>query len=286
VARALFAYARSAPDWQSVYAIHRLGLFLGRYWTDISRGIIQDYRITEPIYNCLTMMPDIERWMDGPGRDVLLSTLNEASEEEMLIPTIKVLGELRDPRAFSGLVARIEAIKELGTREHSLYIGTVCDALGRLGDRRAVPALFQLVDRLIDVNRRAELAKRRDNLPTGDADIPGSIVYAAVIRAYGQLGERNTLESVLRAVHDFDPYVRTQAIEALKRIDPVGEDVRSRMAVRGALNDPRDTIVRSACQLLARYRDFDAIPALQHLLETRPDLAPAAYDALKQRGQA
>lgn len=286
VARALFAHARSTPDWQSTYAVHRLGVFLGRYWTEVSRGMIQDYRITEPVYMCLAMMPDVERWMDGPGRDMLLSTLNEASEEEALTPMVRVLGELRDPRAFSGLVARLAGVKELSTRERALYIGTVCDALGRLGDLRAVPPLLQLLeDHGINITGRAGLTKRRDNLPIEDADIPGSIIYAAVIRACGQLGERSTLESVLRALHDLDPYVRTQAIEALKRIDPVGEDVRSRMAGRDALNDPRDTIVRSACQLISQYRDFDAIPPLHHILETQPNVALAAHEALRQMGQ-
>jgi hypothetical protein len=285
VAHALFAYARSFPDWQSAYAVHRLGMFLGRYWSDISRGVVQEPLITEPIYKCLTMMPDVERWIDGPGRDVLLTALNETREDETLVPVIKVLGELRDPRAFSGLTTRIEAIKELSTREHALYISTVCDMLVRLGDRRAIPPMLQLIERVIDITRRVALVKRRDNLANGDADIPGSIVYAAVIRACGQFGERSTLENVIRAMHDFDPYVRTQAIEALKRIDSSGEDVRSHRAVREALSDPRDVVVRLACYLTAQYRDVDALPELQHITETRPDLAPAAYEALRQMGQ-
>jgi HEAT repeat protein len=285
VAHALFAYARSFPDWQSAYAVHRLGTFLGRYWAEISRGVVQDSHITEPIYKCLTMMPEVERWIDGPGRDVLLTILNETREDEVLVPAIKVLGELRDPRAFPRLTATIEAIKELGTREHALYISTVCDMLVRSGDRRAVQPMLQLIERVVDINRRVALAKRRDNLPSGDADIPGSIVYAAVIRACGQFGQRSTLENVTRAMHDFDPYVRTQAIEALKRIDSSGEDASSHRVAREALSDPRDVVVRLACYLIAQYRDVDALPELQHIVETRPDVAPAAYEALRQMGQ-
>jgi len=285
VGHALFAYARSFPDWQSAYAVHRLGVLLGHYWAEISRGAVQDSHIIEPIYKCLTMMPEVERWIDGPGRDVLLATVHETKEDEALLPVIKALGELGDSRTFLGLTARIEAIKELGTREHALYISTVCDMLVRLGDRRAVPTMLQLIERVIDINKRMALAKRRDNLPSGDADIPGSIVYAAVIRACGQLGQRSALEQVTRAMNDFDTYVRTQAIEALKRIDSSGEDVGSHIAVREALRDPRDVVVRLACSLIAQYRDVDAQPELQHIIETRPDLAPAAYEALRQIGQ-
>jgi HEAT repeat protein len=90
---------------------------------------------------------------------------------------------------------------------------------------------------------------------------------------------------VLRATHDFDPYVRTQAIEALRRIDPRGEDAISRMTAREALNDLRDTVVRAACQLVIQYHDTEAVSALQQLIQTRSELAPAAYDALRQLGR-
>ena len=92
------------------------------------------------------------------------------------------------------------------------------------------------------------------------------------------------MESTLSATHDFDPYVRTQAIEALKRIDARGEDIRSRIAAREALNDPRDTVVRAAAQLVVQYRDSDAIPVLRGLIDARNDLSPTAYDALRQLG--
>src|ERR1700694_3368376 len=68
MAAALFEGAKQSPDWRNVLALHRLGLFLGRYWGDISRGAQQDPRITLPVYACLPMMPDIERWINGQGR--------------------------------------------------------------------------------------------------------------------------------------------------------------------------------------------------------------------------
>ena len=88
-----------------------------------------------------------------------------------------------------------------------------------------------------------------------------------------------------RAASDFDPYVRTQALEALKSIDPTGDEMRSRMVIREALSDPRDTIVRFACQLAIQYRDNDTVPLLRTLAETRPELAATANDTLRQLGQ-
>ena len=284
LATALFEGARSAPNWQDVLAVHRLATLLGRYWGEISRGTVRDPRILEQVYACLPMMPEIERWMNGPGRDVLLESLTR-SDEEASIPVVKVLGELRDPRAISILVSFIEATTSITSREQALRLGHICDALGRLGDQRAVQPMLQLVERSVNVLIRAARPKRRDNLPVGDPDIPGSIVYAAVIRALGQLNDLNTLDFITRAANDFDPYVRTETLEVLKRIDPSGSDVRSQAAARQALNDPRDSTARLACQLVAQYRDTSAISTLQSIAQTRPELAAAAYDALRRLGQ-
>src|SRR5205807_4475956 len=145
LATALFEGARSAPNWQNVLAVHRLATLLGRYWGEISRGTVQDPRILESVYACLPMMPEIERWMNGPGRDVLLESLTR-SDEEALIPAVKVLGELREPRAISVLVSSIEAITNVTSRDQAMQLGHICDTLGRLGDSRAVQPMLQLVD--------------------------------------------------------------------------------------------------------------------------------------------
>lgn len=284
LARALFEGVRKSPNWRNVIALHRLGLLLGRYWADVTRGIVQDPRIVQPVSACVPMMPDVERWMNGPGRDVLLEALT-SSEEEALAPCVKALGELREPRAISVLAAHLDATTRIADREQALQLGSICETLGILGDRRVVGSMQQFIGRVVNIGSRTARPKRRDNLSAGDADIPGSIVFAAVMRAFGQLNDRSTLDFIIRATGDFDPYVRTQAFEALRRFDPLGEDMRSRIAVREALNDPRDSVVRIACQLAAQYRDVDAAPALRRLAETRPEFTASVYDALRQLGQ-
>jgi hypothetical protein len=138
---------------------------------------------------------------------------------------------------------------------------------------------------VINIPSRMHEPKLKDNLPPGDLDIPGSIVYAAVIHAYGLLGNRAVMEKILLATRDLDPYVRSQALDAVKRLDPRGEDQHSRMAVREALHDPRESIVRSACQLIVQYRDSEAVSTLRQLIQTRPELAYLAQDALRQLAQ-
>ena len=278
---ALFDGAKNSLHWQFVIALHHLGLLLGRYWGDISRGALQDQNIVQPVYASLPMMPDIERWINSTGRNVLWEGLNN-QEEEAFLPCLKVLSELRDSRASQALIDRLDATKQITDREQASHIGQMCDTLVQLQDTRAVDSILELVKRTINVDARASRVKSRDNLANGDAEIPGSIVYGAAIRTFAQFNDRSTLDFILRAANDFDPYVRAQALEALKSIDPSGEDAHTRTVVREALNDPRDTVVRVACQLITQYHDVESANALRLLAELRPEFATSVQETLRQ----
>jgi HEAT repeat protein len=280
MAHALFDGARKLPTWQHTFAVHRLGIFLGRYWSDISRNTLTDVRIVEPVYAVLPLMPEIERWMNSAGRECMLQALTE--EAEPPLPIIRVLGELRETRATSALLNLLERRQVVTDREQARYVGTLCDTLGRLGDRRAVSPMLQLLALSVAIEPRASLPKRRENLAPDDVYVAGSIIYGAVVRACSLLGERDTLTEALRATDDFDPYVRVQGIEAIKRLDASAEDLRSLLTARERLNDPADAVVRAASQLLVQYRDKESIPRLRALVSARPQLAPALTEALRQ----
>ena len=281
ISRALFEGARRNPSWQYALALHALGGFLGLYWTEITRGAIRDTRIIAPVQATAVMMNEIDPWMAGPGRDVLLKALADASTSDF--PAIaKALGELRDPRAIAPLHARLESTQTLASREQALSLAAACDTLARLGDYRSVDVMKQVGSRLVNIEHRIDIPKRRDNLSVGDSEIPASILYAAVVRACGQLGDRRALDLCLNATADFDPYVRTKAIEALQHLDPQGDDRRSRAAARAALDDPRESVARAACQLILQYRDTEAVPLLQRIVDAHNALSPVAYNALRQ----
>lgn len=285
LAAALFEGARLKPMWQNVTALHRLGLFLGRYWNEISHGTQQDPRIIQPIQACLPMMPEIERWIAGPGRETLLDTLAHAEDDAALASTAKMLGELRELRAAPALLSYLESVRMLSGRSQALALEAVCDTLVTLGERQAIGPMQTMVNRLIDTERRASHPKRRENLPLGDGDVPGSIVYAAVIRSLGKLGDLTVLGTLQTTSRDFDPYVRTQALTALKQLDPRGEIAISHIISRDLLTDPNDNVARTACQLTGQYQDREATSTLHYLVETRPALSAAAYEALRQIGQ-
>ncbi|GLV59015.1 hypothetical protein KDH_58430 [Dictyobacter sp. S3.2.2.5] len=281
VAQALLQSAIYAPDWQHAVALHQMGILMGRYWSEINKNTITDTRILKPIYQVLPLMNEVERWMNGPGRDVLLQAIANP-EEDKLIPVARALGELKDPRATTPIIERLETTKSLKDRAHALTIGALCDTLGRIGDRRGAAPMFQLLARTVDLERRRQLPKRADTLPQGDPNIPGSIVYAAVIHACGQIGDPGIIEGIWNATRDVDPYVRTQGLEALKLLDPQGEREQSRTIVRQALRDPRASVVRTAASLVRQYRDTGAVPILQQVADERTDLTYELQDTLRQ----
>ena len=283
LAFALFEGTKSAPAWYKVVALHRLGLFMGRYWAEISRGAIQNPEILQPIYACLPLMPQIEQWMGGPGRNVLLQAVE--GNDEAMGPSLRVLKELGEPGLADALLRRLETTFQLIDREQAVRLGQICDTLVQLRETRAVPAVEQLLRRVVPIDHRASRPRRTENLPTGDPDIPASILYGAALRTFAQFNDSSTLSIVLRAAKDFDPFVRSQALEALKTMDPQGSDSRSRAAAREGLNDPRDAVVRVACQLVAQYHDRDARAELLKLRETRPELVASVEEALKQLDQ-
>jgi HEAT repeat protein len=281
-ATALFEGVQRAPDWRGAVALHRLGLLMGRYWGDISRGAQFNPDLTRQVYSCLPLMPAIEQWMNGPGRAALLDGL--ANDEAAFGACLKALRDLREPQTANILLSQLDRVSQIRDREQASRIGQMCDTLAQLYDRRAITTLQMLVQRAIPVQSRAARARRSENLPVGDPDIPASIVYGAVLHVLAVFQDRASLDLVLQAAGDFDPYVRAQAMEALKSIDPNGEDPRSRSAVREALNDPRDAVVRIACQLAGQYRDIEASYTLTRLAETRPALSSFAQDALRRLG--
>ncbi|GCE05816.1 HEAT repeat domain-containing protein [Dictyobacter aurantiacus] len=281
VAQALLQSATYAPDWQHAVALHQLGILMGRYWSEINKNTITDPRILKPIYQVLPLMNEVERWMNGPGRDALLQAIANP-EEEKIIPIARALGELKEPRATTPIIERLEITNSLRDRAHALTIGALCDTLGRIGDRRAAAPMFQLLTRTVDLERRRQIPKRAETLPQGDPNIPGSIVYAAVVHACGQIGDPGVIEGIWDATRDVDPYVRTQGLEALKLLDPQGEREKSRVIVRQALLDPRASVVRTAASLVRQYRDTDAAPILQQVADERTDLTYELHDTLRQ----
>lgn len=259
LATALFDGARRTPTWQHVIALHHLALLLGRYWAEITRGVISEEthpRMVRPIRACLPMMPEVERWMNGAGRASLLEILT-SHDTEGFSPSLQVLADLREPRIVTALMNRLEATSRIANVDHARLLSLICSTLGHMGDVRAVPVLLQFANRTLDREVRAHRTKRREPLEEGNADFPGSIVYAAVVRACTRLGDRSALNFIAHAANDLDSVVRTQALEGLRSLDPQGNEAISRVTMREALSDPSEKVVQSATQMARQYHETE-----------------------------
>jgi HEAT repeat protein len=103
------------------------------------------------------------------------------------------LGAFDDPKVYHGLLAAADDA-DAGVRFRALR------ALGRHGDRRAVPTLIE------------RLSNGRGN------------DRVAAAQALGELGDARAVEGLTRALEDTEMRVRAQAAEALRAIEARGAD--------------------------------------------------------------
>jgi len=119
-------------------------------------------------------------------------------------------------------------------------------ALGRLGDKRAVPALIQA-------------AEPRGDTPA-DADTQ---VYA--VWALGAIGDPEAVPTLASLARGEDAGLRKAAVHALGSFP--GE--ASRAALLIAINDPVEDVRWNAAVALARRRDPEAAPVLLQMMDRR-----------------
>ncbi|MGE5091028.1 MAG: HEAT repeat domain-containing protein [Bacillota bacterium] len=145
--------------------------------------------------------------------DPLIEVLQQPGRQPARAWAANVLGDVRAARAFPVLV------RSLGDLEDEVR-GKAASALGRLGDRRAVPYLLEHL--LSD---------------------PAPFVRARIAGALGQFGDADVIDRLVRALGDPAWWVRMRSVEALEQIGEVAEgpllvalddadpEIRSRAAV-------------------------------------------------------
>jgi HEAT repeats/PBS lyase HEAT-like repeat len=134
-------------------------------------------------------------------------------------------------------------------------------ALGRLGDRRAVPALLQAA---------------KEAAPDGPHSDPDTQIYA--VWALGAIGDPQAEPALLELAKGEDAGVRKAAVHALGSLP--GD--ASRQALSAALADPVEDVRWNAAVALARRRDPAAAPVLLEMLD-RAHLA--TIETLKEEDQ-
>jgi HEAT repeat protein len=137
-------------------------------------------------------------------------------------------------------------------------------ALGRLGDRRAVPALLQAA---------------QDSAPSGAHADPETQIYS--VWALGAIGDPQGEPTLIELARSEDAGVRKTAVHALGSFP--GE--ASRIPLVAALSDGTDDVRWNAAVALARRRDPAAAPVLLEMLD-RAHLDTVAGMTADQRVEA
>ena len=135
-------------------------------------------------------------------------------------------------------------------------------ALGRLGDRRGVPALLQAA---------------KDSAADGPHADPETQIYS--VWALGAIGDPSAEPELVELARNEDAGVRKTAVHALGSFP--GEE--SRTALVGALGDRIEDVRWNAAVALARRRDPAAAPVLLEMLD-RAHLGAIAGMTEEQRG--
>lgn len=189
------------------------------------------------------------------GLQLLLSALRwryDTARDE----AVEVLASLSPPPAPL-------LLHTLKNAETAVERRAAADALGRIGTRRAAPALLKaLRDPHMVVRRAAMVALLRiratgaiPQIATLLRDESGGVRVLAA-HVLGSFRDRRVVPSLLRALEDPKWYVRQAAARALGDI----RDRTALSALRRASRDPRPAVAKAARQAMLRVDGPPAVP--------------------------
>lgn len=160
-----------------------------------------------------------------------------------------------------------------------MFQAAAIEALGTI----AAPATARVLLDTVLIDAYAEAA-RRAIVEMGTASskalldaIDDEKLCTDCARLLGEIGDRTTVEPLLRELQGADPFIRQLIIEALGKIGHAGAIV----PIRGYLDDPY--LARSAVEALGRLKDTESIPRFTKLL-TSTQLRGVAAEALGRIG--
>lgn len=206
---------------------------------------------------------------DKRANDFFLDILQKRNDADPhYLTAIRALGLTKDQRAGDLLLPLLElpeASKE-GDRRRRIH-ATAVQAIGRIGDKRAVEPLSKLIER----------------------DLRSGVPFGAVATALGDIGDPRAFDSVMTFLattsHRFYSQIRQPAIEALPKIDP--QRAAEGYIVQLARVDPVDQQqIEALCLAMARLGDPRAIkPLAEKISAESPETRIAAARALKAIGE-
>lgn len=149
---------------------------------------------------------------------ILLAALKHPSPEVRLHVT-EVLSNLQDPQTIASLLERLSDNAEFPNVRHA-----AAQALGKIGDRAATPALIQAAEQhdfWVSYAAVEALGRIGDEravdalLRLMESDV---WIRPAIVQALGNIGQVEAVEALATALEDTNETVRTASVEALVKI--------------------------------------------------------------------
>jgi HEAT repeat protein len=214
-------------------------------------------------------------WLRGPAIErALTRLLGQAAVRSEVIEAVV--------RQDAGIVDLL--VEQLSAEDLETQLAAVA-ALGRLGDRRATPALVPLLDRDRDVAVAASAALARIGDPAAfEALVPllgsgDATVRQAAIGALNSLGHPDMASRIVALLQSPDPLLRESAV----RIAGYFGYRECVAAVMACCDDPIEGVRRAAIEHLPFLDDPRALPRLEAALRDQaPKVRAVAVQALAQ----
>jgi HEAT repeat protein/beta-lactamase regulating signal transducer with metallopeptidase domain len=193
----------------------------------------------------------------------LIPTLRDA-DADVRQTAAQALGELGDPRAVEALMRALRTDPVAGVRQMAAW------ALGEIEDTRAVPALGEAVrgDASPDVREMAAWALGEIESPNAIDPLRAALrdsspgVRAKAVWALGEIEDPGAVPALTEALRDGSAEIRQMAAWALGEI----ESPAAVEPLAGALRDSDVEVRRKAAWALGEIEDPRALPALSTAL--------------------
>jgi HEAT repeat protein len=146
------------------------------------------------------------------------------------------------------------------------------ESLAALGVLEAATPLTAMIKDSVNLDSRTSLPFSAH--PVVETDKAATDIYWRALKALGALPHESSLDLLQKAVNDYAPDKREQALESLQTI-LLTESLRDKFAgnlqelLRERLNDPSTAVQLTAAQGVAQHKFVELIPELLKLLQAR-----------------
>lgn len=198
--------------------------------------------------------PDDPVWkeLSSWGAEAVEALLGAAwSSDHLLVAAVNILGWRGDKTAVLPLAEILTELDERNFEDHLEWMFTaaaIIDALGRIGDVRAIPALNKLLADLLgiaekDLEKSTPFANVEEFILAVNPQDGNELLYSSLLDAYETLG-KVTVVPVLYLLSLPYPYLRDQALDLLQKWETLpSEKILILLTQRGS---------KRACTLLGK----------------------------------